>query len=93
MTLCQHGVQSGMSYECSACVTTPARVAAVTTLTLDVDTHVIYARESGRVLGEAWGPSADGDGNWFARWGDADGHRVASKDAAVRWLELRGGEQ
>lgn len=90
MTLCQHGVQSGAGYECSACVTTPV---VATGLKLDVSAHVIYARESGTVLGEAWGPSADGDGNWFARWGDADGHRVASKDAAVRWLELRGGEQ
>lgn len=62
-------------------------------LTLDTNENVIYAKRGGHLLGVAWGPAADSSGQWFVRWGEEDGGRVASKDAAVRWLELRGGEQ
>ena len=38
-----------------------------------------------KVLGGAWGPSADGDGNWFAWRAGTNPVRVASRAAAITY--------
>lgn len=64
-------------------------------LTIEQTENVIYARDENRaVLGTGWGPAADASGEWFVRWGhEGDAERVASKEEAVKWLELRGGDR
>lgn len=43
MTLCQHGVQSGAGYECSACVTTPAEQLPISPLVADIVSSMFAA--------------------------------------------------
>lgn len=64
-------------------------------LTIEQTENVICARNVSRaVVGSGWGPAADGSGEWFVRRAhEGAAERVAGKEAAVKWLELRGGER
>jgi hypothetical protein len=38
------------------------------------------------ILASAWGPAADGTGNWFASRWPADAVRVEGRDAAIAYI-------
>lgn len=46
----------------------------------------LVASSGGFIEGVAWGPAADGSGEWFVRRADSDAFRVADKDSALTFL-------
>ena len=52
-------------------------------LMLDDGDHYVLLYAAGYKVGSVWGPAST---DWFAAWLTADSVRVASRDAALRWV-------